>query len=80
MHGTTEAECTGALRTDGMALIYVSASSTETVERVKELLVGHYDVSVRREPRQTQDGLVEMELYALTTTPPGAGREDLLTP
>ncbi|MET7458344.1 hypothetical protein ABZT03_42265 [Streptomyces sp. NPDC005574] len=62
-----------------MALIYVSASSTRTVEQVQELLSGHYEVSVRREPRQTQDGLVEMELYALTTMPPAAGHEDLPT-
>lgn len=63
-------DCTGPLRTDGVAMIYVSASSTETVERVRDLLAGHYDVSVRREPRATQDGLAEMELYALTTAVP----------
>ena len=80
MHDTTEAECTDALRTDGMALIYVSANSTRTVEQVKELLADHYEVSVRREPRRTQDGLVEMELYALTATPPLDGSDALLTP
>lgn len=71
MHSNTNGEGTGALRTDGLALIYVSASSARTVDRVKALLAGHYEVSVRREPRTTQDGLAEMELYALTTAPPG---------
>ncbi|WP_157877018.1 hypothetical protein, partial [Streptomyces graminilatus] len=57
------------LRTEGLALIYVSASSSQTVERVRTLLAGHYEVSVRREPHTTEDGLAEVELYALTTVP-----------
>ena len=73
-------ECTGALRTEGVALIYVSAASAQTVERVMTLLTAHYEVSVRREPHTTEDGLAEMELYVLTTAVPAAACPEIPVP